>query len=356
MSDETPKKPERGGGKKRPPRRRNPHPKAKRHNSRNSRKPRNEKPENAENPRSPQEENAKSHPRSRRRPKKKHNRAHSSQRSAPDYERKIKAFEGQQKRRHSNPKKSENREPSSVLVKEERIRINRFLAQTGISSRREAEKHIRSGKVTVNGKVMRDLSYRVKDGDTVKFKGRTLMREKPVYVLLNKPKDFITTTDDPQERKTVMQLVGAACEERIYPVGRLDRATTGLLLFTNDGDLAKHLTHPSHGVQKIYKVELNKPLTPEVMAQIQEGFDLEDGPVRVKNMAILSEDAQTLGLEIKMGRNRIVRRIFEHFNYEVVKLDRTGFAGLTKERLPRGKWRFLTEREVIRLKFFTGKQ
>lgn len=182
-----------------------------------------------------------------------------------------------------------------------------------------------------------------------------LKSEAPVYILLNKPKDFITTTDDPQERKTVMNLVEGATEARIYPVGRLDRNTSGVLLLTNDGELAKKLTHPSHKVQKIYRVEIDKRIKITDLEKIAEGVELEDGRADVNNVAVLSEDGRTLGIEIHIGRNRIVRRIFEHFGYEVVKLDRTSFAGLTKENLTRGQWRKLNPNEVIRLKFFNSK-
>jgi len=232
----------------------------------------------------------------------------------------------------------------------EGIRLNKFIANAGISSRREADQHISEGKVKVNGKVVTELGFKVKPSDEVAFEGKLIKREKLVYVLLNKPKGFITTMDDPKGRKTVMDLVAAAGQERIYPVGRLDRNTTGLLLFTNDGELAKKLTHPKHKAAKIYQVELDKPITEEDFLKIEEGISLEDGEVKVDKIAILSPDAKKLGLEIRIGRNRIVRRTFEHLGYEVVKLDRTTFAGLTKKDLPRGKWRFLKQKEVINLK------
>jgi 23S rRNA pseudouridine2605 synthase len=173
-----------------------------------------------------------------------------------------------------------------------------------------------------------------------------------VYLLLNKPKDFITTTSDPDERKTVMELIAGACEQRIYPVGRLDRNTTGLLLFTNDGELAEKLSHPSHEIKKVYQVELDKPITDDDFQQIKAGITLEDGPVKVDDLAIVTPDAMVVGIEIHSGRNRIVRRIFEHLGYEVLKLDRSVYAGLNKKDLPRGNWRFLTEKEVVKLKFF----
>lgn len=230
------------------------------------------------------------------------------------------------------------------------MRLNKFIANSGICSRREADKLIENGEVTVNGNVVAEMGFQVQAGDVVKYNGKTLKPEKPVYVLLNKPKGFITTTSDPEGRKTVMELVKNACEEQIFPVGRLDRATSGLLLFTNDGDLAKKLTHPSSEVKKIYQVTLDKPLTKNDSMTIMEGFDLDDGPVAIDDMAILSADKTVIGVEIHMGRNRIVRRIFEHFGYQVEKLDRTVFAGLTKKDLPRGKWRFLSEKEVRSLK------
>lgn len=236
------------------------------------------------------------------------------------------------------------------------IRLNRYLANSGICSRREADELITKGQVTVNGQKVTELGMRVSKRDNVKFKGRSVKPEKSVYLLLNKPKDYITTVKDPKGRKTVMELVEGACPQRVYPVGRLDRNTTGLLLFTNDGELAKKLTHPSHQIQKIYKVEVDKPVQEEHLDKIRNGFDLEDGHVRIDNIAKLSMDGKSLGIEIHMGRNRIVRRIFEYFGYDVVKLDRTLFAGLTKDSVPSGQWRFLSEKEVIRLKFFTGKK
>lgn len=230
------------------------------------------------------------------------------------------------------------------------IRLNRYIANAGICSRREADKLIEAGEVSVNGKVITEMGYQVQPGDKVKHKNKLLKREKFVYVLLNKPKGFITTTSDPESRKTVMELVKNACDERIVPVGRLDRMTTGLLLFTNDGDMAKKLTHPSHQIKKLYQVELDKRITENDFNQIAEGLKLEDGLATVDDLAVISEDGKTLGIEIHIGRNRIVRRIFEHLGYRVMKLDRVVYAGLTKKDLPRGKWRFLTQREVINLK------
>lgn len=231
------------------------------------------------------------------------------------------------------------------------IRLNKYIANAGVCSRREADQLIQHGEIKVNGEVVDELGYKVKVSDRVTYKGKKLNPEKLVYVLLNKPKDFITTTDDPKERRTVMHLVENACQERIYPVGRLDRNTTGLLLFTNDGELAKKLSHPSHGVQKLYQVDIDKPITDEDFVKIQQGLVLEDGLAEVDEIALVNGLRQSLGVQIHIGKNRIVRRIFEHLGYKVLRLDRVMYAGLTKKDLPRGKWRFLTEKEVIKLKY-----
>jgi len=231
------------------------------------------------------------------------------------------------------------------------MRLNRYIANAGICSRREADDLIASGQISVNGKVVTEMGHKVETSDVVKFGKKALSREKLVYVLINKPKDYITTTDDPEERKTVLDLIKGACFERIYPVGRLDRNTTGLLLMTNDGELAEKLTHPSNGIKKIYQAELDKPITTEDFELLQAGLELEDGFVKPDELGIVTPDAMVVGLEIHSGKNRIVRRMFEHLGYEVQKLDRTVFAGLDKKDLPRGKWRFLSEKEVVRLKF-----
>lgn len=231
------------------------------------------------------------------------------------------------------------------------IRLNKYIANSGICSRREADNLIEKGDITVNGQVITALGYKVNRGDSVKYKNKVLKREKMVYVLLNKPKDFITTTHDPEDRKTVMNLVASACEERIYPVGRLDRNTTGLILLTNDGDLTKKLSHPSYMVKKLYQVDLDKPVSDEDFLKIQAGITLEDGVAEVDELAFVTPDNTSLGIEIHIGRNRIVRRIFESLGYQVLKLDRVMYAGLTKLDLPRGRWRYLTEKEVIRLKY-----
>ena len=230
------------------------------------------------------------------------------------------------------------------------IRLNKYIANAGICSRRAADKLIEGGEVTVNGKTITELGYKVKPGDKVAYNGKLLGREKLVYVLLNKPKGIITTADDPQGRKTVMDVVANACEQRIYPVGRLDRNTTGLLLLTNDGELAERLAHPSHNIRKLYQVDLNKPLAEADFQKISDGVTLDDGVAKVDDIGYASPDAKTIGIEIHIGRNRIVRRIFEHLGYEVVKLDRVIYAGLDKRNLPRGKWRYLTEKELVFLK------
>ena len=232
------------------------------------------------------------------------------------------------------------------------IRLNKYLADCGICSRREADDLIKAGCVEVNGEVVTTMGYKVKTDDKVVYGGQTLNREKLRYILLNKPKGYITTSDDPYERDTVMELVQNACPERVYPVGRLDKQTTGLLLFTNDGDLAKKLTHPSSEIPKLYHVILDKPLTKNDMLRIAEGIELDDGPIAADNIAYDQDDdsKKSIGIELHSGRNRIVRRIFEHLGYEVTKLDRVMFAGLDKYKLPRGEWRFLTDLEVVNLK------
>lgn len=230
------------------------------------------------------------------------------------------------------------------------IRLNKYIANAGICSRREADTFIAAGNVTVNGKPVTEMGYKVKKTDDVRFDGRKLNPEKKEYVLLNKPKNFITTTRDEKGRRTVMELVSSASNNRLYPVGRLDRNTTGLLLFTNDGDLAKKLTHPKHGVRKIYHVHLDKNVSVADLRKIREGLELEDGKIEVDEVDyVTGASKKEVGIEIHSGRNRIVRRIFEHLGYEVSKLDRVVFAGLTKKDLPRGHWRFLTEQEVVNL-------
>ncbi|WP_372746686.1 pseudouridine synthase [Lutibacter sp.] len=231
------------------------------------------------------------------------------------------------------------------------IRLNKYIANAGICSRREADVYISAGSAMVNGKVVTEMGYKVMPTDEVKFDGSLINPEKKRYVLLNKPKNFITTMDDDRGRKTVMELIANASKERIYPVGRLDRNTTGLLLFTNDGEMAKKLTHPKSGIQKLYHASLDKKLTMADLQKIAEGFMMEDRKVIVDEISyILNEPKTEIGVKIHSGRNRIVRKIFEHFNYNVVKLDRVLFAGLTKKDLPRGHWRHLTEMEINTLK------
>ena len=232
------------------------------------------------------------------------------------------------------------------------IRLNRYISNAGICSRRKADELIAAGVVSVNGEVVSELGYRVNPSkDVIRYNGETLKREKMVYVLLNKPKDYITTTDDPQERRTVMQLVEKASKERIYPVGRLDRNTTGLLLITNDGDLADKLSHPKTGITKIYQVELNKSLPQGDLNKIAFGLELEDGLIKPDAVSYVQGGTKReIGIQIHSGRNRIVRRIFEHLGYEVVKLDRVIYANLTKKDLTRGRWRYLDEKEIIQLK------
>ena len=231
------------------------------------------------------------------------------------------------------------------------VRLNKYIAASGICSRREADGLISAGLITVNGKSVKELGSKVKPEDDVRYNGERIRNERNVYLLLNKPKDYVTTTDDPRERKTVMLLIRNACKERIYPVGRHDRNTTGVLLFTNDGGMTKRLTHPSHNKKKIYHVFLDKALSSGDLRKISEGLTLEDGFIRPDALSyVSSENKREIGLEIHSGRNRIVRRIFESVGYKVTKLDRVYFAGLTKKNLQRGRWRFLSEKEVNMLK------
>ncbi|MDY3674649.1 MAG: pseudouridine synthase [Prevotella sp.] len=231
------------------------------------------------------------------------------------------------------------------------IRLNKYLANAGVCSRREADDFIQAGLVSVNGQVVTELGTKVLRSDNVVFHDQPVTIEKKVYVLLNKPKDYVTTSDDPQQRKTVMDLVKDACPERIYPVGRLDRNTTGVLLLTNDGELASKLTHPRFLKKKIYHVHLDKNVTAHDLQQIAEGIELEDGPIHADAIEYASPtDKKQVGIEIHSGKNRIVRRIFEHLGYKVTKLDRVLFAGLTKKNVRRGDWRFLTEKEVDMLR------
>lgn len=230
------------------------------------------------------------------------------------------------------------------------IRLNRFISQSGICSRREADDFIAAGVVTVNGVVVTELGTKVMPTDEVRFNDERLQGQKNVYLVLNKPKGYVTSLEDPHADKTVMELVKGACTERIYPVGRLDKNSLGLLLFTNDGDLTRQLTHPSYRKKKVYQVSLDKPLTRADMDTLTQGITLEDGEIYADEAAYVSEDKRDIGVEIHSGRNRIVRRMFEHLGYSVQKLDRVYYAGLTKKNLKRGAWRFLTREEVMRLK------
>lgn len=266
-----------------------------------------------------------------------------------------------QKGQNQNKKKDKYRKPQSFQKKQkgdplpsfsENVRLNKFISNAGICSRREADVLIESGVVEVNGKIVTEMGHKVAPGDEVKYDGAVIQKETKRYVLLNKPKDFITTMDDPQGRKTVLHLVNNACKERIYPVGRLDRNTTGLLLFTNDGDMAKRLTHPRYEVRKIYHVELDKPISKEHIAELLKGVTLDDDDfVKADAAEILPDtNAREVGIELHSGKNRVVRRMFEAIHFKVKRLDRVQFAGLTKKDLPRGKWRHLSEKEISFLK------
>jgi len=238
----------------------------------------------------------------------------------------------------------------------EETRLNKFISNAGVCSRRQADEYIRAGYVTVNDEVVLEMGYKVKPKDVVKFKNKRVQGEKKVYALLNKPKGYLTTVSDDRDRKTVMELVSTVKDVRLYPVGRLDRNSTGVLILTNDGELAQKLSHPSGEVTKVYQVELDKPLDSKDLLKIRAGVELEDGRAYVDQVdyTLPRGDDRHVGIELHSGKNRIVRRIFESLGYEVMKLDRVLYAGLTKKNLPRGKWRFLTEKEIIFLKYFTA--
>ena len=239
----------------------------------------------------------------------------------------------------------------SIPSPDEQIRLNKFLANAGICSRREADEYIQQGLVKVNDVVVTELGTKITHSDTVEYNGKPVVLEKKCYILLNKPKDCVTTSDDPNGRTTVMDLIKGACEERVYPVGRLDRNTTGVLLLTNDGDLASKLTHPQYVKKKIYHVWTDKDIAEDDMQRIADGIELDDGPIHADAISYATDtDRNQAGIEIHSGRNRIVRRIFESHGYHVTKLDRVYFAGLTKKNLPRGRWRYLTQDEVNFLK------
>ncbi len=255
------------------------------------------------------------------------------------------------KRKYIDYKDKQKKGDPLPSFNDEEVRLNKYLSNAGVCSRREADVLIKTGVVSVNGEIVTEMGFKVKPGDNVKYDGESINAEEKRYVLLNKPKGFITTMDDPMGRRTVMSLVKKACRERIYPVGRLDRDTTGLLLFTNDGDLAKKLTHPKHKANKIYQVELNKKISSIDLQKLLSGVDLEDGKSRFDKAEFTSEeDAKLVGVELHSGKNRIVRRTFEALGYKVVKLDRVMFAGLTKKDLPRGTYRHLGEKEVAFLR------
>ncbi len=263
--------------------------------------------------------------------------------------------DGKPKRRAGSYKKAPLRKPSGkksnnnphTKANDGKMRLNKFLANAGIASRREADVLISTGVVTVNGKVITEMGFKISPEDKITYGGETIRSEKKVYLLMNKPKDFITTADDPFGRRTVMQLLGRL-KQRVYPVGRLDRATTGLLMLTNDGDLTKKLTHPKYGIKKVYNVGLDKNVTTTHLQHLCDGFELEDGFTKA-DVAVHTgngENKKQVGIELHSGKNRIIRRMFEHLGYKVTKLDRVYFAGLTKKDLARGQWRFLTDKEV----------
>jgi 23S rRNA pseudouridine2605 synthase len=234
---------------------------------------------------------------------------------------------------------------------DESIRLNRFIAHSGVCSRREADELIRDGYISVNGKKVTDLGIKVSDRDDIRYKNKRLSAEKKVYILMNKPRGYVTTVEDPHADKTVIDLIGDACSERVYPVGRLDKATTGVLLFTNDGDLTGKLTHPKYQRKKIYHVFLDRPVTKNDLFLLTEGIEIDGEIITADAVSYADpEDRTQIGIEIHSGQNRIVRRIFEKLGYKVSKLDRVYFAGLTKKNLPRGKWRFLTDKEISMLK------
>lgn len=235
-------------------------------------------------------------------------------------------------------------------VTDGKIRLNRYIAMSGICSRREADEFIQSGVVTVNGAVVTELGAKVDLTDEIRFHGEVIRNERKVYIVMNKPKGYVTSVEDPHADKTVMDLVKNGCKERVYPVGRLDKNSLGVLLITNDGDMAKRLMHPSFEKKKVYQVSLDKPLTRADMDALVEGFELEDGEIHADSVSYVGEKKTEVGIEIHSGRNRIVRRMFEHLGYRVIKLDRVYFAGLTKQKLKRGEWRFLTPREVQALR------
>ena len=245
---------------------------------------------------------------------------------------------------------NKNKKDEEENQKPEPIRINKFIAASGICSRRDADELIKKGKVKLDGKVVTELGLKVELTDNISVNNKPITPEKKVYILINKPKDYVSTVDDPHAERTVIDLIRSATKERVYPVGRLDRNTTGVLLLTNDGDLTKKLTHPSSNKKKIYHVSLNKTVVRADLDKIAEGIELDDGFIKADAVSYVEANKKEIGIELHSGRNRIVRRMFEQLGYRVVKLDRVYFAGLTKKRVSRGKWRFLDEKEVSMLK------
>ncbi|MGD9992362.1 MAG: pseudouridine synthase [Salinivirgaceae bacterium] len=239
----------------------------------------------------------------------------------------------------------------SKIKQTDEVRLNRYLSQAGICSRREADTYIAAGVVTINGKVVTELGTKVKYGDVVKFNDAPIVPEKKTYILLNKPKDYITTTDDPMAKNTVLDLIRNGCKERVFSVGRLDKPTTGLLLLTNDGELADFLSHPKNNKKKIYQVTLDRVVNEDHLQVLYDGVELEDGLAKADQITYCTPgDKREVGIEIHSGKNRLVRRMFEHLGYKVKKLDRVYYAGLTKKNLPRGKWRYLNDKEIVMLK------
>lgn len=251
---------------------------------------------------------------------------------------------------NSTKAKAKGRAKGREEVDNQLIRLNKFISNSGVCSRREADKYIAAGVVTVNDEVVTELGRKILPTDSVKFNGERLKGEKKSYVVMNKPKDFVTTLSDPHAEKSVIDLIAGRCDQRLYPVGRLDKMTTGVLLLTNDGELAQKLTHPSYNKKKIYHVVLDKNFSRTHFDQLIKGITLEDGKIEVDALSYIEGKKNEIGVELHSGRNRVVRRIFEHFGYKIKKLDRVYFAGLTKKNLRRGQWRFLTEKEINMLK------
>ena len=267
-------------------------------------------------------------------------------------ERPKRSFDNEEASRSVYSKKKQIEFRKKNEGQETELRLNRYIAKGGVCSRRDADVLITTGRVKVNGEIVQQVGVKVKRTDKVEVDEQVIVPERKVYLVLNKPKDYVTTVEDPLERKTVMSLIDGACKERVYPIGRLDRQTTGVLLFTNDGDLAKKLTHPKYNQKKIYHVFLDKVVKTGDLDAIRKGIDLEDGFIKADEVMVYADDKTQVGIEIHSGRNRIVRRIFEHLGYQILRLDRVFFAGITKKNLPRGRWRFLTPEEVNVLKAY----